>query len=239
MSEPRAIDYCLDSAEHNKWPILPLGLGGGRQALELLTQLAGNDACGDCFTALGLLGDPVSVPLLISCLEQVDAASDVATALECLTGAGLYETVFVPDEMEEDELFESEREQLKQGRRPDRGDGRPFGSNVTRLSQKPEDWDRWWRTNQSRFTGGVRYRNGGPFSPERLTDMLAAERTPHSLRGYCSEELVTRYGKDFGFETDMPVARQRVVISEAAEWSRSEGRRFPDGAWYFAGNRRD
>jgi uncharacterized protein (TIGR02270 family) len=239
MREPRAIDYCLDSAEHNTWPILPLGLGGGRRALELLTELAGKNACGDCFTALGLLGDPISVPLLISSLEQADAAPEGATALECITGADLYETVFVPDEMEEDELFESEREQLKQGKKPDRGDGRPFGSNVTRLSQKPEDWDRWWRTNQSRFTEGVRYRNGGPFSPERLSDMLAAGKTPHSIRRYCSEELVTRYGEDFGIETDMPVPRQRVAISKAAEWSRSEGGRFPDGAWYFAGNGRD
>src|SRR5260370_11742740 len=93
------------------------------------------------------------------------------------------------DLIDEDELFESEREQLKQGKKPDRGDGRPFGSTVTRLSQNPDDWNRWWQANAARFTPGVRYRNGGLFSPSRLIEMLTHESTSHQLRHYCSEEL--------------------------------------------------
>ena len=174
---------------------------------------------------------------MISRLADPETAASAATALQCLTGAGLHETVFVPDEIDEDELFESEREQLKQGKTPDRGDGRPFGSTVTRLSQNPEDWNRWWHTNATRFTPGVRYRNGGPFSPARLIEMLTAERTPHQLRQYCSEELATRYRNDFGMETDMPVTRQVKKLAEAAAWSQSNGTRFQEGDWYFAGHR--
>jgi hypothetical protein len=146
MGEPRAIDYCLGQAQSNTWPIVPLGLAGGRDTLALLTELAKKSDGGECLTALGLLGDPASLPLLMSRLE----AAPAATALRCLTGAGLYETVFVPEQVDEDELFESEKEQLKLGKPLTRGDGRPFGTTVTRISQKPADWDRWWRENGNR-----------------------------------------------------------------------------------------
>ena len=235
MGEPRAIDYCLDQARSSIWPILPLGLAGGRATLDMLTELAKKSEGGDYFTALGLLGDPASLPLLMSRLEEPPAA----TALYCFTGAGLYEKVFIPDEMDEDELFESEKEQLKQGKPLDRGDGRPFGSTVTRLSQKPQDWHRWFEENGGRFTPGERYRNGGPCSPARLIDMLAADGTPHELRRYCSEELATRYGKDFGLETDAPVSRQIGLLAEASAWSQSTSGQFRDGAWYFGGYQRD
>lgn len=239
IGEPSAVDHCLKEGRSKAWPILPLGMGGGRGALALLTELAGKGGAGDCLTALGLLGDPSSVPLLLSKLAEPETAAPAAMALECLTGAVLYETVFVPDEVDEDELFESEREQLKQGKPPDRGDGRPFGSTVTRLSQSPEEWQSWWRANENRFYAGVRYRNGGPFSPTRLLDMLSAPSTPHQLRRYCCEELVTRYAKDFGLETDAPVTRQLSLLSEAAAWNESAGRQFQEGAWYFAGYHRE
>ena len=237
IGEPQAVDACLDQARSNPWPILPLGMAGARSALYLLTELAEKHGGSDCLTALGLLGDPVSIPLLISWLAEPAFAAAAATALQCVTGSGLHETVFVPDEIEEDELFESEREQLKQGKTPDRGDGRPFGSTVTRVSQKPEDWNRWWLTNATQFTPGVRYRNGGLFSPGRLIEMLTAERTPHQLRRYCSDELAIRYQSDFGLETDMPVNRQVNKLAEAVSWSQTNTARFQEGEWYFAGRR--
>jgi uncharacterized protein (TIGR02270 family) len=238
MGEPRAVDSCLDQARSNSWPILPLCLAGGRRALPLLTELTENIGGADYLTALGLLGDPISIPLLISRLAASATAASAATALQCLTGAGLSETVFVPDELDEAELFEAEREQIKQGKPLDRGDGRPFGSTVTRLSQNPDDWNRWWRTNSSRFTPGMRYRNGGLFSPGRLIEMLSDERTPHQLRRYCSEELATRYQNDFGLETDMPVNRQVAKLAEASIWSQTGSTHFQEGEWYFAGRQR-
>ena len=70
LGEPSAIDYCLDQAPSKAWPILPLGLTGGRRALYLLAELAEKSGSADCLTALGLLGDPESIPLLISRLEE-------------------------------------------------------------------------------------------------------------------------------------------------------------------------
>jgi uncharacterized protein (TIGR02270 family) len=239
MGEPRAIEYCLQQARSSSWPILPLGLAGGRSALATLTELVEKGTGANCLIALGLLGDPASVPLLIAQLEQPKAAAPAAMALQCLTGAERYETVFVPDEVDEDELFESEREQLKQGKQPTRSDGKPFGSTITRVSQKPEAWNQWWRENADRFSPGVRYRSGGPLSPARLVDTLSAPGTPHQLRQYCSEELVTRYGQDFAIETDAPVAKQVSRLAEAAAWAESNGGRFREGAWYFAGYARE
>jgi len=182
-----------------------------------------------------LLGDPVSLPLLISQLGQPESAESAATALQRLTGAGLYETVFVPDEVDEDELFESEREQLRRGIKPNRGDGRPFGSTVTRLSQSCDAWNKWWQLNEGRFAPGVRYCNGGPASPARLIEMLAAEKTPHEQRSWCLEELAIRYGKDFRIELDTHVMRQTASLVEAIELSHSYAR-FQEGGWYFAGH---
>lgn len=236
MGERKAVDYCIAQAGSHNWPVLPLGFAGGPNVLALITELVIKNGSADCMTALGLLGDPVSVPLLISQLGQPESAAPAATALQCLTGAGLYETVFVPDEVEEDELFEPEREKLKQGIKPTRGDGRPFGSNVTRLSQNPEDWNKWWAANQMRFAPGVWHRNGGPASPARLVEMVSADITPHQLRICCLEELVTRYGKDVGIEIDTPVSRQIASLAEALAWGRVGADRFLEGTWYFAGH---
>ncbi len=84
---------------------------------------------------------------------------------------------------------------------------------------------------------GVRYRNGGIFSPGGLIEMLTAEGTPHQLRQYCSEELATRYQNDFGFEVDMPVRRQLDKLAEAVTWRQTGSTGFEDGEWYFAGRR--
>jgi uncharacterized protein (TIGR02270 family) len=238
MGEPKALDYCLDQARSADWAILPLGLAGGRDALPLLADLARQGSAAS-LTALGLLGDPACAPLLISRLEQPKAAPSAAAALQCLAGADLYETVFVPEEVDDDELFESEREAMKQGRTLDRGDGRPFGSTVTRISLDARRWSEWWLDNSHRFTPGMRYRHGAPLSPARLVDLLAAPETPHETRRFCAEELVTRYQYDSGFETDMPVALQHSVLSDAAAWSAANSSRFRAGAWYLGGYRCD
>jgi hypothetical protein len=239
LGEPSAIRYCLEKAQAGTWPILPLGMAGGGSTLAMLTELAGKGAGADCLIALGLLGDPISVSFLITQLDRPETSAPAAVALQCLTGAGRYETVFIPDEVDEDALFESEREDLKQGKQPTRGDGRPFGSTVTRLTQQPEAWKQWWGENGGRFSPGVQYRNGGPITPGRLVETLLAPGTPHALRKFCSEELVTRYGQDFALETDAPVKRQVDRLAEAQAWGSSNGSRFREGAWYFAGYARD
>jgi uncharacterized protein (TIGR02270 family) len=231
MGDARPIEYCLGAARSQGWPVQVLAVAAGRNGLAVLREVETAESA----MALGMLGDPVCAPLLLARMEQPESAAAAANALECLTGAGLSETVFVPDEVNEDELFESEREALKQGKPLDRGDGRPFGSNVTRVSQDPSQWSDWWRANALRFTAGVRYRRGVPLSPANLVDLLAAPDTPHEIRRFCGEELAARYREDFGFEPDMPAARQAVLLAEAAAGAASRSGRFREGGWYFAG----
>jgi hypothetical protein len=168
-------------------------------------------------------------------LAHNELAESAAMSLNLITGAEIYEEVFIPEEIDEDELFEEELEKFKQGQVPTRPDGQPFGITITRLSQKPEDWQKWWAENKSRFDPGIRYRNGKPYSPACLLENLESEKSPRQVRQLAYEELVIRYGIDFPFETDMFVAQQKQALAKYAEWIKANSSRFKEGAWYFAG----
>ena len=185
--------------------------------------------------ALGLSGDISAIDVLIRELSNEETADASAISLNLITGANLYEDAFIPEEIEEDELFEEEIEDFKAGKAPVRPDGEPFGIEITRTSQKPEDWQKWWAENKSRFNPKVRYRNGRPYSPACLLENLESEKSPRIVRQMAYEELVIRYGIDFSFETDMLVSQQKQAIAKYSEWIKTNGSRFREGEWYFAG----
>jgi hypothetical protein len=201
----------------------------------LLQNASGESAAWDGLLALGLLGDISAVEILLANLSRPASAATAALALNLITGAEIYEEAFIPEEIDEDELFPEEVERFRRGQPPTRPDGSPFGITITRLSQKPEDWIHWWSKNRARFHPPVRYRNGEPYSPACLLKNLEAEKSPRQVRQLAYEELVIRYGADFPFETDMPVAWQEKAIAEYAGWVRANGDRFRAGEWYFAG----
>jgi uncharacterized protein (TIGR02270 family) len=235
LGDQQALNHCLQLACSQSWPLLPLGLGGNRSAVTLLLDRArAGQAEADCLIALGLLGEASAIATLLAYLPTQVAAS-AAMALQLITGAQLYEEVFVPDEIDEDELFEEERERFKQGQLLTRPDGQPFGTTITRLSQNPEDWQKWWTDNRGRFDPRIRYRTGKPFSPACLLETLESERSRHKIRQLAYEELVIRYGLDFPFETDMFVAQQKQALAKYADWIKANSSRFREGEWYFAG----
>jgi len=228
------LDQIREQARGGRSLIIPLGLAGDRSALEILSGAAWTgQSKAEIPIAMGLLGDVAAVPKLLSSLEDPEAAESAALALQIITGAQLDEEVFVPDEVDEDELSEEEREKWKAGERPMRPDGRPFGTTVQRLSADPGRWRKWWAANGSRFDPNVRYRKGKPFSPACLLETLESEKSPRFVRQMAYEELVIRYDIDVPFETDMPVAQQVRALALLSD--RSRGDRFRDGAWYFAG----
>lgn len=236
IGDPQTLDHCLRSAHSENWPLLLLGLGGSRSGVPVLLKRASDDkASADCLTALGLLGDISAMDTLLFNLAHNELAESAAMSLNLITGAEIYEEVFIPEEIDEDELFEEELEKFKQGQVPTRPDGQPFGITITRLSQKPEDWQKWWAENKSRFDPGIRYRNGKPYSPACLLENLESEKSPRQVRQLAYEELVIRYGIDFPFETDMFVAQQKQALAKYAEWIKANSSRFKEGAWYFAG----
>jgi uncharacterized protein (TIGR02270 family) len=236
LNDQQALNHCSQLARSQSWPLIPLGLGGARSTVTLLLDLASaGRAEADCLIALGLLGDASAIATLCTYLTT-QSADSAAIALQLITGAQLYEEVFVPDEVDEDELFEEERERFKQqGQLPTRPDGQPFGTTITRLSQNPADWQKWWTDNRGRFDPRIRYRNGKPYSPACLLENLESERSRHKIRQLAYEELVIRYGVDFPFETDMFVAQQKQVLAKYADWIKANSSRFREGEWYFAG----
>jgi uncharacterized protein (TIGR02270 family) len=237
FGEIEAVKQSLSYASHEKWPLTAVGLAGGSDAANvLLNRVTQGTADNDCLIALGLLGNLSAVSALYSSLAKEDLARSAATGLYLVTGAELYEEVFIPDKIDEDELFEEELEAYrKEGKVPTKPDGGPFGETVRRLSQNPSDWESWIRENQSRFTSNCRYRLGKPYSTAALLETLLSKTTPYRARQLAIEELKIRYGADFAIEADMPVIVQERILPQIAQWVQTYEARFQPGAWYFAG----
>ena len=236
MGETQAVNHCLQSAGSQDWPNTLLGISSGRFAVSLLLKKASSEkAATNCLLGLGLLGDISAVETLLVRLADPESAESSALALNLITGANIFEQVFIPEEIDEDELFPEELEKFKQGQVPTRLDGKPFGDIVTRLSQKSEDWHDWWSKNRSRFNPDIRYRGGRPFSPSCLLENMEHGKTQFRIRQLAYEELVIRYGQDFPFEADLTVSRQKQVLANISQWVKSNDTRFKEGVWYFAG----
>ncbi len=237
LGDDHALRHGLLVAQMKPWPVTALGVGGNRTAVNVLTELVKSGAAGDeALVALGLLGEPGSVGTAFKCLEDPERAAAAAIALQTITGAELYEEVFVAEEIDPEELFDEERERYEQtGELPTRPDGEPFGSSVTRLSIDPDAWSAWLAENKRRFQSGVRYRHGLPCGPRALAASLAAEHTPNRVRALICDELVVRYGAPVRLEIDMPVREQLSHLAELSRWAEDNEARFQPGLWYFAG----
>ncbi|MGD8837009.1 MAG: HEAT repeat domain-containing protein [Desulfobacteraceae bacterium] len=237
FGETEAVKQSLSDAPSGNWPLTAIGLGGGPDAAKILQdrvkQGNGND---ECLIAMGLLGNLSAVSDLYLSLAKEDLARSAATGLYLITGAELYEEVFIPDDIDEDELFEEELEAYrKEGKVPTTPGGEPFGETVRRLSQNPQDWEAWFRENQSRFNPNCRYRLGKPYTPASLLETLISETSPYRARQLAIEELKIRYGADFNIEADMPVLIQEKILPQIAQWVQTNEGQFQPGAWYFAG----
>ena len=158
------------------WAMLLLGVSGGAAHRAAIREhLDAEGATSEGLLALGLLGDPESVGLLLDSLQDPALAEAAALALHLLTGADLDEDVFVPDEIDEDELFDDELEAFRRGELPGRPDGEPFGTTRTRLSQAREAWETWWEGQKGRFQSGLRYRLGEPCTPASIVRSLESK----------------------------------------------------------------
>src|SRR5262249_18458618 len=151
----------------------PLALSGGRSDAAALMKVAAPTT--ETLTALGILGDLGAVRLLVDKLGDNTLGAAAATALQLITGAELREEVFVPQPVEEDEMFDDEQQVYEEtGETPRRVDNRPFGVNVERASQNPDHWREWLQAHRSQFDPALRYRLGKPFSLATLVDTLVS-----------------------------------------------------------------
>jgi uncharacterized protein (TIGR02270 family) len=236
LGDCESLDQVRAKTDDKDWAGILLALGGNRLDLNALQNRARlPEATPDRFLALALFGEIGAVSLLLERLAGASAEA-AALSLNILTGADLYQRVFIPEAVNEDELFPGELEAYQQeGKVPTKPDGTPYGEWVIRLSQDLKAWSDWWSENGRLFQPGVRYRNGKPFLPLCLLESLQCEKTPLRIRQFAYEELVIRYDVDFFFEVDLSVKEQLCILGEMAHWVAANDRHFTPGEWYLAG----
>ncbi|QRK11093.1 HEAT repeat domain-containing protein [Archangium violaceum] len=202
LGSSRALHACRQSchADRPLPPRLPwlLGLAGEAQDFGLLRQLCGRlESMVGSLEALGMLGVPTAVPLLLDHLghEKPAVKNAAAKALSLMTGAGLTETVQIPDEWSRE------------------GDEAEF-QQVVQPSTDSSSWRAWWNAHRARLEGASRLRLGQPYSLSLCLEELVHSRTPFDARARAGLELVIRSGQTVGFQPDWPVRRQRQAIEQ-------------------------
>lgn len=226
----------LDGAATDFWHMVCIALAGSSRDVPFACSLLNDPEAGnEAALALGVLGDVRAVEPLLQAMQKEELGEAAALALNLITGAELYETVFIPDAIDEDDLFDEEIEKLRTGE-PLYPPGEAPGKKLVRLSQNTGEWLSWWQTNRSRFEAGTRYRNGWAYSPQCLLDNLQDQRSPLLVRQVAYEELVVRYGIDVRFETDMLVKDQEKAIAQIAVRVETGKSEWEDGKWYFGGH---
>ena len=216
----KVIDVCLQYLPSYNWPLIPLALAGNQSVVSFLlnVQTPTADWLADWLLSLGLTGDISAVQKIFTFFSNSELVESAVQALNLITGAELYEKIFIPEEIDEDELFEDELELLKKGESITNADGTPMGNTITRLSQKIDDWKKWWASNELSFQPEIRYRNGKPFSPSCLLENMISEKYPQQIRQLAYEEFVIRYRVDYPFDTDMLVKDQKNAIALYSQW---------------------
>jgi len=237
IHDPEALLNLRTNASAGQSLSIDLALAGGRPDIShLLARLQHAEPAVDVVAALGLLGDLSAVRPLINALSVETLAPTAAEALHLITGAPLFEGVFVADEPKEDELFDKEVRALReQGQVPRRLNGEPFGAKVHRLSIEPTTWQAWLQQHSAEFSADRRYRNGRLYSPIVLLDCLKSDTFPKAYRSLVAEELVVRYGIDLQFEADLLVGSQRSVLLAAEATVSDREAAFDAGRWYTFG----
>lgn len=215
-----------------RWARVALGLAGSRA--HALALLKATPVTTMSILALGLLGEVLAVEPLLRFLNDPRGASQTALALQLITGADLWEEVFIAEEVEEEDLLEHELPDFRAGEQVKNPNGNPAGEYVVRLCQSEDRWRRWWAQNQASFQTGIRYRYGKPFTPNSLVESLKRERSPNKIRYLAHLEFQIRYGFKVPFELEMPIPQQRQALEAYARWTESNQTRFRPGAWYFA-----
>ena len=236
LGDDRAIKRAMLAAPEHPWARRVLGIGGGfRSVRVLLDLLEGQGADEDTVLALGLLGDLAAVVPLLQLLEDDGVSAPAAVALNTITGAARHAKVFVPDEIDPDELSDEEREAYERdGTLPTRG-GQPYGSWQRGPLRDKAGWRVWLEENKQRFSRDLRWRMGQPFGPSALFECLRCETNPYAVRSATYEELVVRYGLDVPFEAELRVRQQQRFLDKIEDWVVAHSGALSRGHWHFAG----
>ncbi|RYZ43555.1 MAG: hypothetical protein EOO71_03080 [Myxococcaceae bacterium] len=205
LGSSRALPACRQAARTVS-PLSPripwlLGLSGDATDLGLMRQLCLHPGllCS-ALDALGILGVPAAVPLLLEHLEHQERGvkEAAARALELMTGAGLTEVLRVLD----DEDMADEEGSWHEVRQP---------------TTQATTWRAWWAQHHARLEGLTRLRRGRPYSLDSCIEELAHPSCAFDVRARAGLEMDIRSGEVVGFQPDWPIRRQLQAI---AHWKR-------------------
>ncbi|ATB38375.1 hypothetical protein CYFUS_003809 [Cystobacter fuscus] len=144
--------------------------------------------------AMGVLGVPATVPMLLEQLEAAETKTRLAAdeALSLMTGARL-------------------PHQLHLHRELDEGENR--STWVETPVTEPKAWRRWWEDNRARFGQAPRWRRGQPFSVVACLAELKEPLSPLRVRTRAARELALHTRQSIDFEPDWPVLRQQQALN--------------------------
>lgn len=212
-----ALDFLVQN-HHAPWASLPLAMAGSAAAGPWLAEVARGDRPSEALLALGVLGDPTHVPMLLGRLGTPEHAVAAAVALFLITGARLATSEADDDEQD-----------------PNTG-GAPWASlHGSGISTEPGAWATWMATHGHRLRPGQRHRLGVPTTAHADLDMVSQSPLPLWLRRLLADELVIRYGVEWPYQPDLLVARQRELVAPMRAQLDDPGLRLVDGAWHFQG----
>jgi hypothetical protein len=207
-------------------------VGGAAQAQALLQRFLAEGptapAAAQRCVVLGLAGELGAVRPLLATLDDGGLAPHAAIGLYLITGAPLFEQVFVADE---DEVQERPLQAGVGWPRP--GDGRTHGVMTRQLSQRKAVWAAWLQEHAARFQAGMRHRLGRAWAPQVLLEALQSPDYPKALRPMLPLELWWRHGVDLPFDTDLRVPLQQALFRQAA--TSLAGLSAPPGQWGLGG----
>lgn len=151
--------------------------------------------------ALGIIGAPASVPLLMGLLKSVDqrARLAAAAALCLISGRTARERVIAMTAPMVDGLDEPEMREVEQ------------------VMTSADYWADWWKAEGSRLESGLRWRLGRPFAPGSCVDEMDSPWSTLGDRARAGLELVVLSRMAIAFEPDWFVPHQQSAI---AEWRR-------------------
>lgn len=241
LGEHDVLTECMAYIGPSDWPGLSLGLFGHKDCLSdsffSVSSIGTHStfkASKEQVIAAGLIGNIERIPDLLTWLDDPELSENAALALNLITGADLREQS--NKEVDQDALFGDELTDLKHGKIiPEE----TYNHTSDRLSQNPTNWSHWWNSNKCFFNPAARFRNGTPYSPLSLLQIMESDSNPDMIRGLAYEELVIRYGIDIPFETRMPVVQQWQAIADYRKRLKDNPDSFTPGMWYYYGRPMD
>jgi hypothetical protein len=220
-----ALDFLVQNHQL-PWTALPLAMAGSAGAGPWLAKAARSGQPTEALLALGLLGDPTHVPVLLANLSDTEHAVAAAVALFLITGAQLQAS-----DRDDDEDHDE--------RGPNAGVTSWASLHGSGISIEPVAWTTWMDAHGHRLRPGQRHRLGIPTTAQADLEVLSQSPLPLWLRRLLADEFVIRYGVQWSYHPDLLVTRQRQILAPVRERLDDPRLRFVDGAWHFQGRALD